>query len=201
MSPWFRFGRTCCGICRRLVVATAVAAYVATCVGLPFPMRVSKRGGGRFPCEDHACGCATAQECWEYCCCYTPRQKLAWAKAHGVTPPGFVLAQVQREMRRACCRAHGSPRACCKSHHRGHDGESVAGKSPGKTVWVLTSWSRQCKGMADYWTGCPPSLPPSAISMTARGSSQPRFLDNVSAGPLHDRGSPPNPPPEVLSVC
>lgn len=44
----------------------------------------------RFPCEDHACGCVSAEECWHDCCCYTPHQRLVWAIRNGVTPPESV---------------------------------------------------------------------------------------------------------------
>jgi len=41
----------------------------------------------RFPCENCACGCASAHECWTACCCHTTPQRLAWAIREGVMPP------------------------------------------------------------------------------------------------------------------
>lgn len=203
MWPWSWFGRASCGFGRQLVVALSIATYVATCVGLPFPSHVSKRSGERFPCENHACGCATARECWESCCCYTPRQKLAWAKAHGVTPPTYVVAQVEREQPRACCQAHAEQgqAACCKARKHEHDHEPAAGKHTTRIVWLIGTLTRQCKGMTDFWTSCPPSLPPVvlAVEYVDLGWTPHANFDGIL--PLARCNSPPVPPPEASLSC
>lgn len=50
-----------------------------------------------FPCRNRPCGCQTADQCWKKCCCFTNTQKLAWAKANGVTPPAFVMTAALKE--------------------------------------------------------------------------------------------------------
>ncbi|MFG0254794.1 MAG: hypothetical protein ACF787_06815 [Rhodopirellula sp. JB053] len=50
----------------------------------------------RFPCENCPCGCATAEFCWDKCCCHTDAEKLAWAAENGVQPPAFLIARVQQ---------------------------------------------------------------------------------------------------------
>ncbi len=47
-------------------------------------------GAERYPCEGHACGCASATECWSSCCCHTVQERLAWAITNGVKPPASV---------------------------------------------------------------------------------------------------------------
>lgn len=75
----------------------ALAAFGIVFVGvLPSPDTIGRWLGARFveveryPCESHACGCASARECWHECCCYTHQQRLVWAIRNGVTPPESV---------------------------------------------------------------------------------------------------------------
>ncbi|MCC6229422.1 MAG: hypothetical protein IT432_09365 [Phycisphaerales bacterium] len=43
-----------------------------------------------YPCQDHACGCASPHECWTACCCHSEHERLVWAIEHGVMPPKDV---------------------------------------------------------------------------------------------------------------
>lgn len=80
---------------RRVIAAAMLAAYLACSLGvLPSPALISRWLGHAisepFPCQDHGCGCASAHECWNNCCCYTPHQRLVWAIRRGVKPPASV---------------------------------------------------------------------------------------------------------------
>jgi hypothetical protein len=98
---------------------------VAICsVGVPLPAQNVKKSGDPFPCQACACGCKDAESCWRNCCCHTQREKLAWAKRHGVTPPAFVIAAARRE---ACC-DEGSTKTCCSSG--GSDDHTFASATP-----------------------------------------------------------------------
>ncbi len=79
----------------RAVVVTLLACLIVCIVGLPVPPSVRKNASQEalFPCIDSPCGCSTAEQCWDHCCCYSDAQKIAWAKKHHVTPPAFVLAR------------------------------------------------------------------------------------------------------------
>src|ERR1700746_3683145 len=77
-------------LARRCVAGLALVAYLATSVGIPLPVAGGKERGQPYPCMDHPCGCATAEQCWRHCCCFTPEEKFAWAAAHGVTPPAYA---------------------------------------------------------------------------------------------------------------
>ncbi len=57
-----------------------------------------------FPCQNRPCGCRNADQCRKKCCCFTPLQKMAWGKRHGIkgfeipstpTPPPKALCEVK----------------------------------------------------------------------------------------------------------
>lgn len=52
-----------------------------------------------FPCMSRPCGCRTAEDCWNQCCCMTNSQKLAWAVENDVEVPEHVLAAADQERR------------------------------------------------------------------------------------------------------
>lgn len=64
-------------------------------LGLPLPSLVpAKEAQERFPCENCPCGCATAEQCWNDCCCHSPQQRLKWAVANGVQPPASFVEEL-----------------------------------------------------------------------------------------------------------
>lgn len=116
---------------QRLTTWLAVTGYVLVASGLPVPMGIvspgdaahpaaARRLAGKdrsrpFPCMDKACGCATAEQCFTDCCCHTPSETLAWARARGIEPA--VIAALQRRVavppspaKAACC---SSQKSCC----------------------------------------------------------------------------------------
>jgi hypothetical protein len=124
---------------RRLTTWLAICGYMLVASGLPLPLGVvspaapespaAKRLAGKdrsrpFPCMDKSCGCATAEQCFTNCCCNTPAETLAWAKAHAVEPA--VLAALERRVVRdrpavekvaktSCClsQAQVAEASCC----------------------------------------------------------------------------------------
>ena len=94
---------------RRLIAVGAILAYLAAAIGLPLPPAVVIKDGGKpFPCQGHACGCQTAEECWRHCCCHTPEERWAWAEEHNVIPPEYAEKphpKVVREASFACATA------------------------------------------------------------------------------------------------
>lgn len=63
---------------------------------MPVPTFAMRQHGERFPCEQHACGCTSARGCWEQCCCYSPREKLAWARRNNIEAPSHLVAELAR---------------------------------------------------------------------------------------------------------
>ena len=113
---------------RRVITWSAIVGYGLVVSGLPLPLGVeppvsspaAKRLAGKdhstpFPCMDKPCGCATAEHCFTSCCCHSPAETLAWARARGVEPA--VIAALQRRVAAAPARADSSScstgKSCC----------------------------------------------------------------------------------------
>ncbi|MFO0828502.1 MAG: hypothetical protein U0572_10190 [Phycisphaerales bacterium] len=97
---WSRF------VAALIALATALAGATWPTVRVP---------GDRFPCEDCGCGCGSAAECWTNCCCHTAHERLAWARANGITPPAWATellaaqASAEASAQGACCCEHERP--------------------------------------------------------------------------------------------
>lgn len=173
---------------RQATAIVALVAYLLAATGLPLPGRDVKRDARPFPCQDHACGCSSAEQCWKQCCCYTPRQKLSWARKHGVTPPAVLVAQIaelddheahdevaSNGPGRACCaHRHGQPatvqqstdhRLCasgqCDHDHDQPDHQSTRSQQhEGSRGIVIGILAQQCRGFSTSWCTCGSVLPP-----------------------------------------
>jgi hypothetical protein len=74
---------------RRICAGVALVAYLIAAIG--FPVSASARSRGiPFPCQDHPCGCQSAEQCWRSCCCFTAEERWAWAREHNVEPPAYA---------------------------------------------------------------------------------------------------------------
>lgn len=111
--------------------------YVLVAAGVPLPVGSVAAGASRspeaakrlaakdrsvpFPCMDSPCGCVTAQQCFESCCCHTPAELLAWATARNLSVD--VLQGLERRLQKAppavassCCgEASPEPASCCEA--------------------------------------------------------------------------------------
>lgn len=86
---------------RRAMAALLLAAFCVASIGvLPshaaLAVVIARLSGSvsgaseAFPCQDGACGCATASECWTSCCCNSAHERLVWALERGVLPPAIA---------------------------------------------------------------------------------------------------------------
>ena len=78
---------------RQVVLVAVALAVLGATLGFPVVARRDVVGSVPFPCQHHGCGCVSAEACWNGCCCFTPAERRAWAKQHGVTPPDSFQAQ------------------------------------------------------------------------------------------------------------
>jgi hypothetical protein len=109
---------------RGFVAALLIVNQFAIASGLPLPAFAAAVNGAAkkdlskpFPCMNRPCGCKNADQCWRSCCCFTMRERLAWAEANGVEPPDFVREAAARE---ALADASGPPNsrgACREEKH------------------------------------------------------------------------------------
>ncbi len=97
---------------RRLLGLIVLLPFVAVSFPVPLPREpiAGKDRSQPFPCQDRPCGCRSAKQCWQKCCCFTIAQKVAWAKQNRVAVPEEVLTAARREQRQATEIARKS---CC----------------------------------------------------------------------------------------
>ena len=131
---------------RRITIWLAILGYTLVASGLPLPFGsislgivapaasdspAAKRLAGKdrsqpFPCMDKPCGCATAEQCFTHCCCNTPAETLAWAKAHRIEPAVLATlaqrvassSQLAKKATKSSCHSSKAPVAeesCCGS--------------------------------------------------------------------------------------
>lgn len=180
----------------RVTIWLAILGYALVASGLPLPLggvpvaadrAAAKRLAGKdrsrpFPCMDKPCGCATAEQCFSNCCCNTPSQTLAWAKAHRLNVA--VIAALERRaadatqdapQRGDCCSAKAS---CCTTTNPSAeamccDSRSTAAEPDGRTdparpidegrsgsVYLVLRAMLACGGIATGWSAATMSLPP-----------------------------------------
>jgi hypothetical protein len=189
---------------RRLLVGVATCGYLAAALGLPVPVRPVRVQGVPYLCQGGCCGCRNAEDCWRHCCCHTPAERHAWARANGITPPDYAEPDTGlgwNSPRQRDLEAQSPP-----CHCEGQDPSSpcnLAAESPGRgrLVWRLVGLStRHCQGVLADWsqvnTG---AAPPPRFAWNPDWPCQAfEFLADDSASPLHLR--PPLPPPRGESA-
>ena len=174
-----------------------VATYSATALGIPIPLPSAVEiGGTPFPCQAHRCGCNTAEQCWKSCCCHTNNEKLAWAAAHDVTPPAYVIVAAAREsatpaVSRGCCSHNHAPKSAAPTA-----AASTSTDSSIAIVWVSALDARRCRGEVAVWNNVPISLAPGfPLSTPAFEPCIRSLAEFVAADPLIPSFAPPDPPP------
>jgi hypothetical protein len=81
---------------RRSICAVLLVGFGITAAGVPLPAPQNEpTSREQFPCAGSSCGCRTATQCWESCCCSTFAERIAWARRNGVRPPDFAIAQAR----------------------------------------------------------------------------------------------------------
>jgi hypothetical protein len=53
--------------------------------------RLTKDTSVPFPCQDRACGCLSAEQCYSSCCCFTPEERRRFASEQGVDADRYGL--------------------------------------------------------------------------------------------------------------
>ena len=79
---------------RRGIGLLLLCSMLLSIVPVPMPVDINglgKDGSSPFPCQDRPCGCQSADGCWTSCCCFTPKERIAWAKRHQVEIPTDAL--------------------------------------------------------------------------------------------------------------
>jgi len=129
-------------LAQQLVSAATLAAFLIATVGYP----VWSASGGKdlskpFPCMHRQCGCRNAEQCWRGCCCFSARDKVAWAKRNNVQPPEFVVAAAENE-------PAGTKSSCCSSKGACHKPKAAEKKLPG-LIAVIEALT--CQSQLEQW--------------------------------------------------
>ncbi len=97
----------------------------------------------------------TAEQCWAgACCCFTMRQKIAWAAEHDFVPPEHAVRIAEEE---AVTEESDCPH--CKADKAKKAKAALANRSSAK-LWTVTQFASDCqgKGMIGAFS-TQPSLP------------------------------------------
>lgn len=159
---------------------TAMGVLVCYAFGqgiIPLPVVPSTKSGAPFPCQQHACGCASAEQCWKSCCCFTKEQKIAWAAANHVEVPYHFMGD-NPELARGSAKNGAKHGGCCSSKsesicgptgkakhsccsHTSDSKKKLNAKPPSDEVGTASITNLlACRGLQLFWVTCPPSLPP-----------------------------------------
>lgn len=174
-----------------------LVGYAGAALGVPLPVpTVVDLSGQPFPCQGGRCGCRTAEQCWKSCCCHTNRERLAWAAAHGVTPPSYVIAAAQQDAAQS-----RSPRRCCAHCTKPTPAPvaSATSHAPDKSVvWISAQEAARCQGSAPVWNNVPISLPAAdALAAPSFELCIRPWVAVAVAAPFTPSFSPPDPPPRI----
>jgi hypothetical protein len=167
-----RFGRG--APWRRLIAAIALVAFAFAATGFPVP-QFTAVSGEKFICQHRGCGCASADQCWRSCCCFSLEERVAWAKKHQVKPPKAALAQMQREREQTTALASGSccatvKKTCCSPAKKPSCCDAAPSSASGKKqiVWHSSLLAQKCRGLTSSWSALsvPIHLPPAHVQFT-----------------------------------
>jgi hypothetical protein len=181
---------------RCLAALPALLGYVVAAVGGPAAAPVFKDASRPFPCQFHACGCQTAEQCWAACCCYSPQEKQAWAAAHHVdvppAPPPADAGWHEPRLRDhagtgcSCCPPAAVADTCCSP-------EPPADAPAATCVPGLRACP--CQPGGHLWLTAHPTLPPPPPTDWRYDPSAAGWLCLLSDGVARLVSSPPTPPP------
>ena len=218
----------------RTIVRLVTVAYALVALGLPLPVGTAgdvpglaapsgaiaarlvaaKDRSRPFPCMNSPCGCGSAEQCFDACCCHTPAERLAWARRHGLgtavldalerrvagaAPPAPVDAK--RAAGGSCCSsavpgAEAAAESCCDAAAAVESDDDAAPASPAVCVIGVTLRAMlACQGLLTQWLSVSGSLPPPRFV----GAERPLPVGVVdvrdSRAPSRP-GAPEPPPPE-----
>lgn len=184
-----------CGIMRRMrlpdpiVRSTAwcaVLGYAVVASGLPLPfgsppsdpltgctdpgavrLLAEKDRSRPFPCMNSPCGCATADQCFTNCCCHSPAERLAWARARGceaVVRAALARAATPRPEKAASCCAAKEACSAQQADCRAAKAEQPA-SAPAAVRCRSVSLRAMlaCAGIVQQWFAAGSSLPPPRV--------------------------------------
>jgi hypothetical protein len=178
---------------RRAFVGLALVAYLATAVGFPVAAPATRPRQQAYPCMNGVCGCPDAETCWRSCCCHSPAERFAWARAHGVEPPAYAEQPTARGWNEPRLRDRVAHKAggCCA--------EKTKPLPCPSGRWVVGVSALKCRGLATVWVQAGSVLPPPRPLTWSPSWPAVGRLGIGDATPFLNPWSPPVPPPRSVS--
>lgn len=168
-----------------------------------------------FICQDHACGCCSASQCWSNCRCFSHGQRIAWAHAHGVEVPathrstGHNAKQQKGLLHEPDCGAQSSLAKVRRKNltrstvlndefcgHRPAPEKTVAEPPPSKEHVAISSPLFRCHSGKSYFLG---GIPWCILGeeTNKNGPAKGGFASIVVPSMSSIDDSPPIPPPKL----
>ena len=149
---------------KRVVSIVLLIAVSCSIVGIPVVAPTAPKDG-RFPCEHCACGCATAEYCWDKCCCHSDVEKLQWAAKNDVAPPRFLVERVAAQQRttadqlaqsatpkKSCC-CSGDRSVCSTGAAQPAEKSDATGDEGSVALRVVRlEDAAKCRGVEMFWS-------------------------------------------------
>jgi len=171
-----------------------LGAFALTLVGMPILPGVVKDTSIPFPCQDHACGCRTAEACWKSCCCMTQAQKLAWASRNRVATPKATAPTYTAQL------CHSPAKSCCQStgHCAVPKEQYAKPKARAKTAGiVLLDDYHRCRMGSSLWFMLSHALPPNLPVEVPAFNASSEWDTSVVSSLASISHRPPSPPPKL----
>ncbi len=196
---------------RRLIALVALVSVLSSVIPIPVSFQSPEKDRSQpFPCQNRPCGCRSAEQCWKKCCCFTNTQKVAWAKAHSVRPPQFVIAAANREQEtRECasktccskCSTHSSPAAEPQTASTGNKVDGAEHEKHDHITLVIGVFAQECQGQGWGWHSLPWSVLPEGPARLVMVDITRERCSPISDSCPKRSLKPPVPPPRQLSVA
>jgi hypothetical protein len=201
----------------RLCVTGACLAYLLAALEIPLPAAIYKDTSQAFPCQNHPCGCQTAEQCWTNCCCFTPEERWAWARAHHVEPPAYAEKPAAKPAEQDA--ANGWNTVKLRDHHRGVTAPTTAcccckqaeladccqtaskpDSGSSGVCWgsVMSAW--RCQGFQTSWVGIGAVLPAPPLAAELPDCPPPSLISLWDTHAFLLSMPPPAPPPRLSLV-
>jgi hypothetical protein len=160
----------------------SLALFVFVASGLPIPLPFAKDLSRPFPCMFHQCGCRSAEQCWQSCCCHSAAERVAWARSHQLRPPVDIVEGAQAECLDRSCE---SRKACCTAQPPKQNSGAIS------LIAAL-----KCRGQHELTAGVPICLPPRPLVWQPLMAVAARASATRPSIPCWFE-SPPVPPPRI----
>lgn len=175
MRGWQRLIRCLSSAWRPCVAVLALLCVLLGTIGFPIVRPKNTVGETPFPCQHHACGCVSAEACWKNCCCFTPEQKLAWARKRGITPPAYAVAARAEigikpaktaKVATCCSLANGKTATDCGAKKCSDAGTRASSREAVTFEIAIGDLARHCQGLPSWWAVFSAALPPAHVEFS-----------------------------------